>query len=74
MKPKQTFFLAIGMLVVFASLVMLSLFTNFQQILVMEGVFSTANPLAVFAIFAIIIFGGIYLFKSATEIIKGGLQ
>ncbi|MFH1391315.1 MAG: hypothetical protein ABIH20_03330 [Candidatus Diapherotrites archaeon] len=73
MKPKQTIFLAIGLLVVFGSFVLLSFFTNLQQIFTINDVFSESSPMGIFAIFAIIVFGGIYLFNTAGHVIKGAM-
>ncbi|MAG18340.1 MAG: hypothetical protein CL944_02615 [Candidatus Diapherotrites archaeon] len=71
--PKKTLFLAIGLLVVFGSFVLLSFFLSLHQIFTINNVFSGSNPTGVFAIFAIIIFGGIYLFNTAGHVIKGAL-
>ncbi|MCR4335172.1 MAG: hypothetical protein NUV57_01395 [archaeon] len=70
-KPKTTFLLAIGILSLFASIVLLIMFGNFQQIFLIKGALSTSNPLGIMAIFAITIIGGIYFLKAAGSIITG---
>ncbi len=68
--PQKTFYIGIAALAIFTGILMLGMLGSFQQIFLVRNVFSAGNPVAVFGIFAIVVFGGIYLLKAGGQIIK----
>lgn len=71
--PKKVIYLAIGLLAVFASFMLLSFFASFQEVFATPGALSNASPIGILAVFAILVFGAIFLFNAATHIIKGAM-
>jgi len=74
MKPIKTIYLAAGLLALLAAMILLGFLGSFQQVLSMEGAISNASPIGIMAVFAILIFGGIYFFNGAGKIIKEALK
>ena len=68
--PTKIFYLAIALLAILASLALLSFFVTFENVFSLEGALSTASPAGILAVFAILVFGGMYLFDVAIRIIK----
>ena len=64
----------IGIATLFASVAIFGYLGGFQGVLLVNGLFSKASPIGVLAIFGILIFGGVYFFKAAGQIIKGAVK
>ena len=70
MEPKKIIYFAIGMLTLFASFVLLSFLTSFQQVFKLENALSNSSPVGILVIFGLFLFGSIYLLNSAVHILK----
>jgi len=66
----KLFGIVAGIFAIFFSIALLSYLGVFQSVLLDGKLFSTSSPIGVFAIFAMLIFGGIYFFTAAGHVIK----
>jgi len=74
MKPDKTIFFGIAALAIILSLVLLAFFAGFQKSFANANTISNSSPVGLIAIVAIVLFGGIYLFKAAGHILKGVIE
>ena len=68
--PEKTIYIGVAVLVLFAALLLLVMLGAFQQLFLVKVLFAKGNPLVVFGIFAIVVFGGIYFLKAGAQIIR----
>lgn len=72
--PEKTFYLGMALLALLLGLIVLSMLGALQKAFLVEKVFSLSNPVGLLAVFFIITFGGIYLFKAAERIMKAAVK
>ena len=72
--PAKTVYIGIALLSVLGSIILLSFLVTFQNVFSLEGALSTASPAGILAVFAILLFGGMYLFNIAIRIIKSVME
>ena len=70
----NAFYVGIALLVLLGFIILLGFFGAMQKTFLLQGLFSTSNPIALLAIFAIIIFGAVYLLRTGTQIIKATIK
>ena len=66
----KAIYLGVALLAIFAFITLIAMLGSFQQAFSMQGLFNSANPVALFAIAGALVFGGIYFFKAGGQMIK----
>ena len=70
----KLFGIVVGVFAIFSSIALFSYLGGFQNVLLNGKLFSTSSPIGAFAIFAILLFGGIYFFTAAGHVIKEAVK
>ncbi len=71
---KKMFYAGIALLAIFMAVALLGMFGSLQKAFLVKDIFSGSSPLGVMAVFAILIFAGIYFLKAGGQIIKGAIR
>jgi len=64
------FYVALALSIFLFAVFLLAMFARFQEILLIPGLLAEYNPFGVLGIFAVLIFGGFYLAKIGTTLLR----